>query len=1240
MADDVPADTEPQVFDILLHLPRRPLLPKESVSLGLPETPSPLRVAVTPHETLSDLRATINDSPEGYWLGAFAFFKHGSSERVNEWIELCDVFSGVPADKRELTVEHVAYNAAEARAHVQRLRDLLSGSASDPSAPGIDGGLTVHDAVAHPAEWAHEASGAKGEPAPAPLPFHDWREWKPVGTDALLPRVAASPRVLPRCLRNLALSAWNPPPQHLALKGHLLYIRVDILEGETLEVAATTAGFYVCRNSVHRFDPAPADRPLSSPSLFDLLAAASGQFLSQFARLFNDPVATRDFLSAPPVTNALPAYPWQARQPRHESDMLRTQAAYLLTGTVSADSVQGSRDWNDELQAARELPRATLAERLMRDRVLQRLMAEFTLAATRAVPRVAAGEVPPMNPVDAPSAHMYLFNNLFVSKGVDGMGIYGPIGGDAAAHVAVGKDVIGVRLLGRSDAPGLALLGTVVVDWLGERWVVQSVLPDLFRADGNETQVVYGSTEGPDSVRSDEKFHELLEHVAKSLHLDEHVLSDSTGKEHKLWLSADCKGIQGSDGRRYILDVARLLPTDVEWLERDMESYPHRLVFLRPELLTNYYNHELREYARTKLADAEDKTQVDASDFKLSFNPDAFAEYCVAGNDTPVVPVSDESQPSVKAVRDAARFLRETAIPRLVSDVAAGLVSANDGIALSQLLHERGINLRYLGYVADLSQPSRVDSLDETVRSKLGPGYEALLHAFRRVAIHDMIARATKHVLRRLLRGRPQPEAAACVSHVLNCLVGGARNAAPKPEVADAPWSAMTPESLAEEISAVVSTRFRFELPELYLKTEVRSPQLLRLVALRTGIQLRLQAYEFDEAPEVEENKPAPVSRRGKKGAAPRPPRVVSRRETTFVPEDVLCIVPRVKSAIPKSSLAEEAVDVGRLAIARGDRELGTELLIEGVGFHEQVYGVVHPDVVACYALFAMLAHQTAVEHTRQVNIFRARAKAEGREDDAKEDAPLPEELQLPPIVAEHMTFENALRFQRQAVTAAERTLGLDHPDTMVQYMNLAAIQYSAGDSAGTLRTYARVLDLWQLLYGPDHPDAVHTLSAIALTLQSRREFAVSLRIYETAYDLALRLFGPDSIHTGNMAHEYAQALTLSGDLKQAIAIEKEARRVFQDRLGEEDALTKESHAFLSSLASSATRVAQMEKAGLLTQKPEQRAPEPRPVRQSQPSQAASLGSYSVDELVQYIQGGAAPGKAKSKAKSKKNGRK
>jgi protein TIF31 len=94
-------------------------LPAGHVAAGLPETPSPLKVAVTPSESLNELRITITDSPEGYWLGAFCFRRPSShtsqangtgkkrlGEKVNEWTELKEIFKDVPRDERALHVAH------------------------------------------------------------------------------------------------------------------------------------------------------------------------------------------------------------------------------------------------------------------------------------------------------------------------------------------------------------------------------------------------------------------------------------------------------------------------------------------------------------------------------------------------------------------------------------------------------------------------------------------------------------------------------------------------------------------------------------------------------------------------------------------------------------------------------------------------------------------------------------------------------------------------------------------------------------------------------------------------------------------------------------------------------------------------------------------------------------------------------------------------------------------------------
>ncbi|SPO24542.1 probable Clustered mitochondria protein homolog [Ustilago trichophora] len=1395
--DAVEIDESLQPFEISLYLPKRPLIPSAAAAAnGLPETPSPLKVAVTPQETLNDLRVTITDSPEGYWLGAFCFRKplagatstgKGAkvqlSERVPEWTELREIFQDVPNDKRELHVTHVAFNEADARAHVQRLRDLLSGGAADPSAIGIDAALSVQDAVRNPQEWENDSARHNGNGRAAAkkaavdeaakqedqLPLADWEGWPAVTAVDLIPEVARRPRQLPLCLRQLSLASWNPPPQHCKLNGHLLYLQVGTLEGEVIFITASTHGFYVNRSSGARFDPSPraAGQDFASCSLFDLLCGFSPLFLSTFAKLFNDPLSSRDYFSAVPVTNALPAFPWLARNHTHNADLLRSQAAFLLTGATSADTLEGTRDWNDELQSARELPRTTLPERLMRDRVLNRIYSEFTQAAARAIPKVAAGEVQAMNPMDKRDAQMFIVNNLFISKGADGVDLYPHMGGDEAAHVAVGKDIQGVKTLNSLDVGGLCLLGTIVVDWKGERWVAQSVVPGLFRRrddtdaeldaaeskaeEGDEaaadkkaveptesksgkanlnddTQVVYGGVEGPEVIRDNAAFHKLFNQVAQTLHLNEHDVEDANGKKHPLWLSVDSKGLRGADGRRYVLDLARLNPVDINWLENDIVGavhggeqsmkdearYPHRMTLLRPELLEIYWDSEFRKWARAKLtarqeakaakqaeakeaegkedgekaesAEAEEEPErLDSSEFKLTFNPDAFVEFKVADASVEdgskvITPITDESDASIAAVRQASDFLRKVAIPRFVTDVAAGLFTAADGAALSRQMHARGINIRYLGYVARLCAAEAKADLDQDLIKKAGPGHEGFLNTFRLTVLQEMVLRASKRILRELIRDVEQINVAACVSHFLNCLVGDKVNASPEAhpsssplsDATDAEWTKLTPESLREKLTAEIRKRFRFELSASFFDQELRRAQLLREVALRTGIQLKLQDYvlegklaeadgvvsddshgESQANGQAKENGAAGKKNKGKKkggneqngikkanGAAVADKKPVkAARSTSFEPEDIVNLVPVVKDSTPKSTLAEEAFEAGRISISRGDRDLGLELMLEGVSFHEQVYGLVHPEVARCYALFATIVHHlagmVAMERAEKIN----QAKSENKEIT---------EADLP-VVNEHISMANAVRYQRQAVTVSERTLGLDHPETLNHYMNLAVLERSAGNTRESLLCQRRVLELWSLLYGKEHPDCINALSNVALTLQNARLFEASLRVYRSAHELALSLFGPDSIHTANLAHELSQAYTLAGDLKTALAVEKEAWRVFEERLGKEDAQTKESEAFCLSLAASAVRVAKLEKEasarearqggfGLPNTRRGNAAPSAIAPGATAASGAAANGNSgkSLDEIVRFIQGGSngAPTKAKGKSKA------
>lgn len=405
---------------------------------------------------------------------------------------------------------------------------------------------------------------------------------------------------------------------------------------------------------------------------------------------------------------------------------------------------------------------------------------------------------------------MWLVSNIFVTKAVDSIDAYAHLGGDAAAFASHGKDAEGVRLLNKIDIDGLHTLGHTVIDWLGVRWVCQSVLPgifvrhredaltsvetspspalpttadgtveseksdwvDLSKSPGEPTSVsrteidparaldnpliVYGSdSEDPLALHWEPTSHKLLERLAAVCRSAEHTAVDAKGIERRFWTSVDVKILKGTDGRRYALDLPRLCPVDIEWLDHDYRGevqnagahgvvdYPHRVTLLRPELLDAYWETEFRRWSSAKAdvpnaespndsADSKKvSTSADAIDtkapggasgsskgsspeldlspsehFELAFNMDAFVDHAPVkhqeDSDKPQRSPAhcDEKQAGVCAVRSASKFLRSSAIPNLVDDLLNGTIQGiMDGAALTRLLHGRGINMRYMGHL-------------------------------------------------------------------------------------------------------------------------------------------------------------------------------------------------------------------------------------------------------------------------------------------------------------------------------------------------------------------------------------------------------------------------------------------------------------------------------------------------------------------------------------------------------------
>ena len=92
------------------------------------------------------------------------------------------------------------------------------------------------------------------------------------------------------------------------------------------------------------------------------------------------------------------------------------------------------------------------------------------------------------------------------------------------------------------------------------------------------------------------------------MHLAKHKVKDESGASHSLYTSLDIKGMLGTDNRKYLLELYRLTPIDItflEGIEKEGGSYPHKLAFLRPELLDQFYDSKLKAFVMSKLEPSE-----------------------------------------------------------------------------------------------------------------------------------------------------------------------------------------------------------------------------------------------------------------------------------------------------------------------------------------------------------------------------------------------------------------------------------------------------------------------------------------------------------------------------------------------------------------------------------------------------------------------------------------------------------
>ncbi|XP_023527346.1 clustered mitochondria protein-like isoform X2 [Cucurbita pepo subsp. pepo] len=693
---------------------------------------------------------------------------------------------------------------------------------------------------------------------------------------------------------------------------------------------------------------------------------------------------------------------------------------------------------------------------------------------------------------------------------------------EQATYASANNDLKGTQAYQEADVPGLYNLAMAIIDHRGHRVVAQSVLPGILQGDKSDS-LLYGSVDNGKKINWNEEFHAKVLEAAKRLHLKEHSVLDASGNVFKLAAPVECKGIVGSDDRHYLLDLMRVTPRDANYT-----GPGSRFCILRPELITAFCQAQAADQLKSKVecegasivdspqvADGgkqeeevsavtsvgsdtskdkktEDLKESSQSQNEIFFNPNVLTEFKLAGSE-------EEIEEDKNNVRGASMFLTDVVLPKFIQDLCTLEVSPMDGQTLTEALHAQGINVRYIGKVAE--------------------GTKHLPHLWD-LCSNEIAVRSAKHILKDVLRDTEDHDLGMALSHFFNCFFGscqvlatkaasniqsrtpkkdqvGHHHSSGKNLRGQARWKGRTlakksqssymsvsSDSLWADIRNFGKLKYQFDLPE-DARSRVKKVSVVRSLCHKVGITVAARKYDLSSA-------------------AP------------FQTSDILNLQPVVKHSIPVCSEAKDLVETGKLKLAEGMLSEAYALFSEAVSILQQVTGPMHREVANCCRYLAMVLYHAG-------------------------------------------DMAGAIVQQHKELIINERCLGLDHPDTAHSYGNMALFYHGLNQTELALRHMSRALLLLGLSSGPDHPDVAATFINVAMMYQDIGKMNTALRYLQEALKKNERLLGEEHIQTAVCYHALAIAFNCMGAFKLSHQHEKKTYDILVKQLGEEDSRTQDS---------------------------------------------------------------------------------
>uniref|UniRef100_A0A8C4XG33 Clustered mitochondria protein homolog n=1 Tax=Erpetoichthys calabaricus TaxID=27687 RepID=A0A8C4XG33_ERPCA len=1062
----------------------------------------------------------------------------------------------------ELKLVEELYALQDARAHVAHLMRLLrSQAAGDPYRQQACHSLSFLEEVlkghgcgkALRSKWPGSLPGSDLSDCVVPdyvLPGCKERPLLP-----LQPPSAESKA--PPCLLSLIVSQWSPPPGNRKLHGDLLYLTVRTIEGRSVDITACARGFYVNRSSLDTFDPTMASPGLLSHSLSDLLSQLSPAFRRGFALIQKSrlPNHSLDKMEVPKQI-----YSWTSPRIAHSANWEPCSLGLGLEFHGSEQIRDWNEEFQTAQELPQTTLTARLLRDHSLFKVNSDFVLEATRGAVAAVEGSIIPINPSENPCLHVFLWKGIFLSL-ASDGAVGRAVprldlagiqaYSGLLEMADRLHALATCIIdyrGYRVVAQALAPGVLERGVEnrilygcadsghgtaasrkFIELLGQAAKPLRIQKHGVLLSSGKQISIYSSADCKGIVGNDGRYYilDLYHTYPPDLNFqpqNQERDGTSTGGLHEFphqfyrlrpedyhftfirytqFMRIVMEKMQDTadDGTKSSLEAGMCASSFKPKSTRSSQGGTASLwkvqkgVSAHFILLVFSFSAEPKGVDAVRVACKEVGSTSDIM-FEIRFNPDI-------NSPGVLFPDSEKEalQKQMALLRQAADFLVSEQIPSFVSGctfplLCVSLVSL--GLSLESL-HQRGINLRYMGRIAHLISESE---------SK-----ERLQHIYVSTSSQSLVtcsANSNQTILLPPSQGVNVSNLSAAVSHFLNCLLGsppsspnsesGESSGARKKKARrkgrstagslDATaWTTLTPSELWIMVLGYSECCDRID--QVVLETGVQKVSLLRELCLKCGIQLLLREYSLD-----------------------------NQQTPPFNPEDIVNIFPVVKHLHFPTIDGTKMLCRAQASLQQGCLKTGYQQLQDALALFNRVYGFLHPDPCLCLQGLAKIAYIAG-------------------------------------------KYSEAVIMQKKAVIISERAWGFDHHNTINEYVYLALYCYADGAGAAALRLLGRARYLLLLVHGEDHPFTAIIDSNIGLVVQGTQQTEMAIRFLQNALIINKKFHGSKTLLTALSYHLLAQACYNKGDFRSAVTHEREAYNIYQEQLGNGHERTKASSDFL-----------------------------------------------------------------------------